>query len=115
MSNWSQRPICLARTRQGNIVLHVEGAYWYAFRFGKLERRLTADEFKRLHYSALRFDPSRLPAPAPYTTGERGALGTVCASLFGQLSQADMIELKELLGRAALMITSLSRAWNELN
>ena len=52
MTNWTERPIQLARTRQGEVTLLAGGEYWYAFRFsnrtvGPLQRHLTADEFHR--------------------------------------------------------------------
>lgn len=115
MTNWTKRPIQLARTRQGEITLQADGECGYAFRFGTLQRHLTADEFQRLHHSALAFDLAPLPAKPIQLDGETTPRVALTVTLFGSLTRADLLELKELLGRAALMITSLSRAWNDLN
>lgn len=115
MTNWTDYPFQLARTRQGEVILYADCDRWYDFRFGTLQHYLTADEFLRLHNSVLAFDPALLTTKPIQLDGETGPRISPTVMLFGNLTRADMLELKALLGRAALLVTSLSRAYNDVN
>ncbi|MBD2703923.1 hypothetical protein IC229_24980 [Spirosoma sp. BT702] len=99
----------------GEIILYVNFELWYSFRSGHLFRYLTADEFHRFHNSVLAFDWKRLPTKlvqSPYVANQQSALNV---TLFGALTRADLLELRELIGKAALPVTTLSRVYNHLN
>ncbi len=109
MTNALNTPIQLASSPRGEVVLYADTALWYSFRFGALQRYLTADEFHRLHESAMSFELNALPDAArnmltPFSTGEAPVV-----TLFGRLTRHDLLELKALLGRAALLVTALNR------
>ncbi len=115
MTNSLNTPIQLARSPRGEVILYADVDLWYSFRFGALQRYLTADEFHRLHESAMSFDLNMLPNAArimltPPLAGEAPVI-----TLFGRLTHDDLVELKALLGRAALLVTALNRVWNDLN
>lgn len=115
MNNWSEFPIQLARTRQGEIILFAEGELWYAFRFGSLQRYLTADDFYRLHDSALAIDLDQAPAKPIQLDGEVTPRVALTVTLFGSFTRSDLVELRALLSRAALLVTALARAYNDVN
>lgn len=115
MINPPNTPIQLARSSRGEVILYADMDLWYSFRFGALQRYLTADEFHRLHESAMNFDLNTLPDAARTMLTPPSAGEAPVVTLFGRLTQSDLLELKELLGQAALLVTALNRIWNDLN
>jgi hypothetical protein len=115
MINPPNTPIQLARSARGEVILYADLDLWYSFRSGALQRYLTADEFHRLHESAMNFDLNALPNAARTMLTSASADEAPVVTLFGRLTHRDLLELKELLGRAALLVTALSRIWNDLN
>lgn len=112
---WTEGPCRLAQTKQGEIILYADCELWYSFRFGNLFRYLTADEFLRLHDSVMGFDWKQLPVKTSATstiTSERHVLNV---TLFGAMTRHDLLELRTLLGKAALLVTALSRIYNHQN
>lgn len=115
MTNSLNTPIQLARSPRGEVILYADVDLWYSFRFGALQRYLTADEFHRLHESAMSFELNPLPDAARVMLTPPSAGEAPVVTLFGRLTHHDLLELKALLGRAALLVTALNRIWNDLN
>ena len=115
MNKWAESPIQLARTQQGEIVLFAGHELWYAFRFGQSNRHLSAEEFHRLHDSVMAFDWKQLPTKFSQSKNDATVYRSLALRLFGELTRSDLLELRELVSRAALLVTTLSRVYNSLN
>ncbi|GAB3981634.1 hypothetical protein GCM10028806_51640 [Spirosoma terrae] len=111
----TEGPYRLAQTKQGEIILYADCELWYSFRFGNLFRYLTADEFLRLHDSIMGFDWKQLPAKTSTTSTIASAQRVLNVTLFGAMTRHDLLELRTLLGKAALLVTALSRLYNHQN
>ncbi|GAB3994162.1 hypothetical protein GCM10028807_31270 [Spirosoma daeguense] len=114
-SKWTEGPFRLAHTSQGEIVLYANCELWYSFRFGALFRYLTADEFHRLHDSVMAFDWKLLPTKTGATSTITNVQQVLNVTLFGAMTRSDLLELRTLLGRAALLVMALSRIYNNQN
>lgn len=112
---WTEGPCRLAQTKQGEIILYADCELWYSFRFGNLFRYLTADEFLRLHDSVMGFDWKQLPAKRGVATSQAYAPQALNVTLFGAMTRHDLLELRTLLGKAALLVTALSQLYNHQN
>lgn len=112
---WTEGPYRLAQTKQGEIILYADCELWYSFRFGELFRYLTADEFLRLHDSIMGFDWTQLPTKTGAATSQTHAQQVLNVTLFGAMTRHDLLELRTLLGKAALLVTALSRLYNHQN
>ncbi|MVM31731.1 hypothetical protein GO755_16910 [Spirosoma sp. HMF4905] len=115
MNNRIKCPLQLARTRQGEIVLHTDTEFQYAFTFGSLHRLLTAEQFHLLHNSALSVDLGKLSTQTGQQTSETTPPTALIFTLFGSLTRSELLELKNLLGKAALLVTTLARAYHHVN
>ncbi|QMW04610.1 hypothetical protein [Spirosoma foliorum] len=114
MNNQIKSPLCVARTQQGEIILHTDAEFQYAFTFGSLHRLLTAEQFHFLHNSVLSIDLNQSSAYARQLTKETPYTALIIA-LLGSLTHSEFLELRNLLSTAALLVTSLSRAYNHVN
>lgn len=115
MNNWIKSPLLVARTRQGEVILHNDAEFQYALRFGSLHRLLTAEQFHLLHNSALSVDVDQAPTQLSQLDSETTPRTAIMLMFFGLLNRSELLELKNLMGKAALMVTTLARAHNSVN
>ncbi|GAB3803123.1 hypothetical protein GCM10028819_32520 [Spirosoma humi] len=115
MNNWIKNPLLVARTRQGEVVLHTDAEFRYAMRFGTLHRLLTAEQFHLIHNSTLSVGLDELSTQPSRLDKETSSPKAIMISLFGLLNRGELLELKNLMGKAALMVTCLSRAQHSVN
>jgi len=115
MRRWTETPIQLARTTRGEVILYADCELWYSFKFGPLFRYLTADEFHRLHDSVMAFNWRQLPTHVGQSIDALNSSPAPSITLFGAITRQDLFELRELVSRSALLITSLARAYNDQN
>ena len=115
MNNWMKSPLRVAKTRQGEVVLHNDAEFQYAFRFGTMHRLLTAEQFHLLHNSTLSVNLDQAPIQLSQLDSETTPRTAVMLTFFGLLSRSELLELKNLMGKAALIVTTLARAHHSVN
>ena len=107
--------IRLARTPNGEVRFATDGSQQYWFSFRHLDRCLGGDEFHRFHHAVMAH--LGLSGPIDVSMGNtiRRGPATITQPLPTCLTAADIRELRTLLGMAALMVCTRSKAYNELN
>ncbi|QDK81951.1 hypothetical protein EXU85_26410 [Spirosoma sp. KCTC 42546] len=94
MNNWMKCPLQLAKTQHGEVVLHNDAEFQYAFRFGSIHRLLTAEQFHLLYHSALSIDLNPVSMPPNQPDSRMVSPTTAMFTLFGPLTHVELLELK---------------------